>query len=780
MRENFSARNLDGSSPRPRSRSRSRSLKTGRHIASTFAAALLTAALVSCTSVREAGDDVRIESLIGRMTVEEKVGQLSLYAPAGADIVANPQAAQQSLEHQLADIRAGRVTGLFNGEGLEGKRRAQQAAVNESRLHIPLVFAADIIHGFRTVFPVPLAEAASWEPSLAERSARAEAEEASADGFRWTFAPMVDIARDARWGRGVEGAGEDVYLGSLFAAARVRGFQGPDLARADSMLATPKHFAGYGAAEGGLDYNTVDLSERTLREVYLPPFHAAIDAGALSIMSAFNEIGGIPSNANAALLTGVLRKEWGFQGFVVSDYTADEELIAHGFATDERAAAKRAFLAGTDVSMQSGLYMRWLPRLVADGEVPMSRLDDAVRRVLRVKQKLGLFDHPFSGLDADPPGAPPRFDAGAHRALALEDARRSIVLLKNQGDLLPLAKSGQRIALIGPFAGTSDLFGPWMVFKDQAPPLGIEEALRAAMADPALLSVTRGSDVDAPVAGGIAAAVAAARAADVVLLSIGEDEQMSGEARSRSDIEVPPAQQALADAVLATGKPVVVLLRNGRALALKGGVRDARAILVTWFLGSETGPAIADILFGDASPSGRLPVSFPQTPGQVPYYYAHKRTGRPELDANPNLAYKARYLDATNAALYPFGFGLGYAPVHYDALELGPARLPWDGRLQVKARISNQGRRDVDETVQLYIGNPAASVTRPVRELKSFRKLKVPAGGSATVEFTLSRADLMFIGQDLRPTVEPGRFDLWVAPSAVGGLHSEFTLLAPE
>lgn len=735
------------------------------------------AGLAACTTIADTTAEARIESLIGRMTVEEKVGQLSLYAPAGADIVANPQAAQQSLERQLADIRAGKVTGLFNGEGLEGKRRAQQAAVRESRLGIPLIFGADIIHGFRTVFPVPLAEASSWEPALAERTSRAAAEEASADGFRWTFAPMVDIARDARWGRGVEGAGEDVYLSRQFAAARVRGFQGPDLSRADAMLATPKHFAGYGAAEGGLDYNTVDLSERTLREVYLPPFRAAIDAGALSIMSAFNEIGGIPSNANRALLTGVLRDEWKFKGFVVSDYTADEELIAHGFAADGRDAARRAFLAGTDVSMQSGLYMRYLPELIAAREVPMSRLDDAVRRVLRVKQQLGLFDQPFRGLDKQP--GVPRFDVAAHTQLAREAAERSVVLLKNEGDLLPLQKSGSRIALVGPFAGIADLFGPWMVFKDQAAPVSIEDAMRAALADPGLLSVTRGSDVESALPGGIDAAVAAARAADVVVLSIGENEQMSGEARSRTDIEIPQAQQALADAVVATGKPVVVLLRNGRALALKGGVRDARAILVTWFLGSQTGPAIADILFGDASPSARLPVSFPQTPGQVPYYYSHKRTGRPELDANPNLPYKARYLDATNAALYPFGFGLGYAPVRYEALEVSPGRLPWDGLLKVRARISNTGHRDVEEVAQLYIGNRAASVTRPVRELKAFRKVRVPAGASAEVEFSLTRADLMFVGEDLQPAVEPGQFDLWVGPSAVSGLKSGFVLV-PE
>lgn len=720
--------------------------------------------------------EARIESLIGRMTVEEKVGQLSLYAPAGVDIVGNPQAAQQSLDQQLADIRAGRVTGLFNNEGLEGKRRAQEAAVNESRLGIPLIFGADIIHGFRTVFPVPLAETASWEPALAERTARASAQEASADGFRWTFAPMVDIARDARWGRGVESAGEDVYLGRQFAATRVRGFQGPDLSRADAMLATPKHFAGYGAAEGGLDYNTVDLSDRTLREVYLPPFRSAIDAGALSIMSAFNEIGGIPSNANAALLTGVLRKEWRFEGFVVSDYTADEELIAHGFAADGRDAARRAFMAGTDVSMQSGLYMKHLPALVESGEVPKSRLDEAVRHVLRVKAKLGLFDQPFRGLE-NPVG--PRFDMAAHQALARESASRSIVLLKNEGDVLPLPRSGKKIALIGPFADTSDLFGPWRIFPGQVPPIGIEEAIRGRLASPELLTVVRGSDVNAPIAGGIAAAVEAAREADIVVLSIGENEQMSGEARSRSDIEIPRPQQDLADAVVAAGKPVVILLRNGRALALKGGVRQANAILVTWFLGSQTGPAIADVLYGDVNPSGRLPVSFPQTPGQVPYYYSHKRTGRPQLVDAPAQMYKARYLDATNEALYPFGHGLGYARVRYDTLEVQSGRMAWDGSLDVRARVTNTGRREAEEVVQLYVGARSGSVTRPVRELKGFRKVRVQPGASTDVKFTLSRADLMFIGQDLKPTVESGPFDLWVGPSATQGLKSSF-VLAPE
>jgi beta-glucosidase len=722
----------------------------------------------------DAASDVFVEALIARMTVEEKVGQLSLFAPASAAPLANPEARRASEAQQLDDIRAGRVMGLFNGRGLESKRRAQQAAVNESRLGIPLLFGADVIHGFRTIFPVPLAEAASWEPALAERCARAAAVEASADGLRWTFAPMVDIARDARWGRGVEGAGEDVFLARQFAAARVRGFQGEDLARADTLLATPKHFAGYGAAEGGIDYNGAELSERTLREVYLPPFRAAIDAGALALMAGFHEIAGIPSNANAALLSGVLRDEWGFRGFTMSDYTADEELVAHGVAADARAAAKLSFLAGTDVSMQSGLYMRYLPELVASGEVPIARLDAAVRRVLTVKRRLGLFEQPFRGLDGAPLPAAAELE---HRALARDAARRAIVLLKNDGELLPLRKRGTRIALVGPFgSGPGDLLGPWSLFPGPTPPVGIAQALRETLGPRAALRVVRGSGVDAPLRGGIRAAVAAARQSDVVLLAIGESEAMSGEARSRSDIRIPKAQQDLAEAVAATGKPVIVLLRNGRALALEGAVRRARAILVTWFLGAQAGPSIADILFGDASPSGRLPVSFPQTPGQVPYHYSHKRSGRPTPEAQPDAFYKTRYLDASHAALYPFGHGLGYARVRYEALVLDQDRLAWDGTLTVRAHLRNEGKREVDEVAQLYVSQRAASVTRPVRELKGFRKLRIAPGESVEVAFTLARADLGFIGRDLKETVEPGAFDLWVGPSAAGGLRSSFTL----
>ncbi|KAF1071097.1 MAG: Beta-glucosidase BoGH3B [Variovorax sp.] len=742
-----------------------------------LALGLLASLLASAQAPVPATTDPRIEALIARMTVEEKVGQLSLYGPADTNIPGNPQANRRNAQLEADEVRAGRVTGLFNNEGLTRKRELQRIAVQESRLGIPLIFGADVIHGFRTIFPMPLAEASSWEPALAERTARAAAVEASADGFRWTFAPMVDIARDARWGRGIEGVGEDPLLASRFAAARVRGFQGDDLSRADALLATPKHFAGYGAAEGGLDYNTVDISERTLREVYLPPFRAALDAGALSLMSGFHEISGIPSTANPALLTGVLRGEWGFRGFVVSDYTADEELIAHGYAANGREAAKQAFLAGTDMSMQSGLYMRELPGLVAAGEVPMARLDDAVRRVLYAKLRLGLFDQPMRGLDGPP--AAQRAEDPAFIALARESARRSIVMLKNEGALLPLAKTGTRVALIGPFAsGTQDLLGAWSLFPGQSAPVGIDQGLRAVLGDAASLTVTRGSNVESLLPGGIEAAVAAARQADVVVLAIGEGERMSGESRSRADIGLPLVQQALTEAVAATSKPIVVLLSNGRAMALPPVVRDARAILVTWFLGVQTGHAIADVLFGDFNPSGRLPVSFPQAAGQVPYYYAHKRTGRPLLPDAPGTAFKTRYIEAPNEALYPFGFGLGFAPVRYDSVALDSEQLPMtDGTLRVRATVTNTGQREAEEVVQLYIAQRTASVTRPVRELKDFRKLRIAPGASVQVEFALRAADLAFIGRDLRPTVEPGDFDLWVSPSAVGGLHARFALV---
>ncbi|MEG3125454.1 beta-glucosidase BglX [Sphingomonas sp. GB1N7] len=722
-----------------------------------------------------------LEDVLRRMTVEEKAGQLTLMAAAwagGAANALNPAGAASSFEAQMAEVRAGRLTGVFNGNGAEMARQMQTAAMRESRLKVPLLFAADVIHGFRTVFPVPLGEAASFEPALAERTARAAATEAAAAGIDWTFAPMVDIARDQRWGRGVEGAGEDVLLGCLMAAARVRGFQGSKgLTADDAVMACAKHFAAYGAAEAGLDYNTVDISERTLREVYFPPFQAAFDAGALSTMASFNEISGVPATANPWLLDQVLRREWGFGGLVVSDYTGDEELIAHGFAADAREATRLAFLAGVDMSMQSGFYLRHLPALVAAGEVPMARLDQAVRRVLLVKSRLGLFDNPFRRIA--PLREKTRVRTPANLKLARESGRRSIVMLKNDGDLLPLPRSGQRIALIGPFAaGQRDLIGPWNVYGTDADAVDLATAVRAAVRDPSGVTFTPGSEAEAAIPGGIEAAVAAARAADIVILAIGESQRMSGEAQSRDDIVMPAPQQALAEAVAATGKPVIVLLRNGRALALGGAVLAAPAILVTWFLGSQSGPAIADILFGMEGPSARLPVSFPFATGQQPLYYAHKSTGRPNPPGAPQ-EYKAHYREAPNAARFAFGHGLTYGRIAYSDLKLDTPDLGWNGVLTIRATIANTGTKDAEEVVQLYIQDVAASITRPVRELKAFRKIGLAAGTKQELVFTLRREDLLFVGINLARTVEPGRFRLWVAPSAQDeGVSTTFNLMA--
>src|SRR6476619_2295485 len=546
-----------------------------------------------------------VTDLIRRMTLEEKAGQLQLMASAwggGAALSLNPPQGNSDFPKQVEDARQARLTGVFNGNGATMARILQNAAVREFRLKIPLIFAADIIHGHRTIFPVPLAEVASFEPDLARRTAEAAAFEAAGAGIDWTFSPMVDVARDQRWGRGVEGGGEDVLLGRLFAAARVHGLQGTDLKSTEHMLACIKHFAAYGAAEAGLDYNTVDMSEERLREVCLQPYKAGFDAGALSAMASFNEINGIPSTGNRWLMTDLLRGEWGFEGFVVSDYTGDEEMIAHGFAKDGRDAARLALLAGVDMSMQSGLYRTHLPDLVRKGEVPEAVLNQSVRRVLAMKAMLGLFDDPFRRIDEKREAA--RSMLPKTRALAREAGRKSIVLLKNDGDLLPLPRSGQKIALIGPFAsGPHDLVGPWVVYGDDTKAVDLASGVRAAIADKNGVIVAEGSKVEEVLPGGIEQAVAAARAADVIVLAIGESFDMSGEAQSRTEIVVPPAQQQLAEAVAATGKPMVVVLKHGRALALEGAVANAPAILATWFLGTETGSGIADILFGDFSPS---------------------------------------------------------------------------------------------------------------------------------------------------------------------------------
>jgi beta-glucosidase len=721
-----------------------------------------------------------VDPLVARMTLEEKAGQLQLMASAwggGAALSLNPASAGPNFPQQVEEARRGQLTGVFNGNGATMARILQTAAVKDSRLKIPLVFAADIIHGHRTIFPVPLAEVASFEPDLARRTAEAAAFEAAGSGIDWTFTPMVDVARDQRWGRGVEGGGEDVLMGRLFAAARVQGFQGADLKSNERMLACVKHFAAYGAGEGGLDYNAVDISEARLREVYLQPYKAGLDAGALSFMASFNEINGVPSTGNRWLMTDLLRGEWGFKGFVVSDYTGDEEMIAAGFAKDGRDAARLAFLAGVDMSMQSGLYRQHLPGLVRSGEVPEAQVNQSVRRVLAAKAMLGLFEDPFRRIDVRRESA--RSMLPRTRALAREAGRKAIVMLKNEGDLLPLPRSGKAIALIGPFAsGQHDLVGPWVVYGDDAKAVDLATGIRGALDDNGSLIVAQGSGVEEPLPGGIEQAVAAARRADIVVLAIGEGAGMSGEAQSRTEIIVPEPQQQLAEAVAATGKPVVVVLKHGRGLALEGAVANAPAILATWFLGTETGNAIADVLFGAYSPSGRLPASFPRRPGQAPYYYAHKPTGRPN-PPGPLEPYKAHYRGIPNSALYPFGHGLTYGKIEYAELALSAPALPMNGEIVVSARIINRGTRAAEEVVQLYTHDRTASATRPVREMKAFRKVALAPGQSEVVRFTLRASDVSLVGRDNKWVTEPGTFDVWIAPSAeADGVRGTFELTA--
>lgn len=721
----------------------------------------------------------RIEALLAQMTIEEKAGQLSCFAdmirPPVGDM--NPLVNIRNAQTLISEIKAGRIGVLMNGVGTAGALEAQKAAVEGSRLKIPLIFAADVVHGFRTVFPIPLGESASFDPHLCERTARGAASEASASGLHWTFAPMVDVARDQRWGRVAEGAGEDVYLGEVLAAARVRGFQGKDLTDDDTLLAAPKHFAAYGAVTAGLEYNSVELSDATLREVHLPPFQAAFAAGALTTMSAFNDINGVPATANKRLLTDILRGEWGFKGVVISDYTADQELVAHGYAVDDRDAARLAILAGIDVSMQSGLYIRYLPELTASGAVPMAVVDASVRRVLALKEALGLFDNPYRSIDPKHEAA--RTATPALRALSREAGAKSIVLLRNEGAILPLPRAGKRLALIGPFADDRDnVLGAWGgFFADKRLNVDLASGIRAAMADAGALLVERGCEVETTIAGGFERAVAAAQAADIVLLAVGESEDMTGEAKSRTDIRIPPVQQRLAEAIAATGKPVVVLLRHGRALALEGVVRDAKAILATWFLGSEMGNAVADVLFGVVNPSARLPVSFPLESGQEPFFYNGRTTGRP-ASSDPNAQeYKARWRSIRNEALYPFGFGLGYTTFALSDLKLSEARLSWGETQKITARVTNTGQVHGEHVVQLYIRDRVASRTRPVRELKGFKRVSLAPGESREVRFDLKRENLMFVGDEDHWIVEPGVFDIWVANSSADGLIGSFELV---
>ncbi|PYO96642.1 MAG: beta-glucosidase BglX [Gemmatimonadetes bacterium] len=626
----------------------------------------------------------------------------------------------------------------------------------------------DVIHGYRTVFPIPLGEAASWDPEVVEAAARVAAREAAAAGLHWTFAPMVDIARDPRWGRIAEGSGEDPYLGSAMAAARVRGFQGTDPRAPDAVLATVKHFAAYGGAEGGRDYNTVDLSERTLREVYLPPYRAAVDAGAATVMTSFNEIGGIPSTANPWLMTTLLRREWGFRGFVVSDWTAVAELLNHGVAGSRADAGKLALEAGVDMDMVSRIYVDDLPALVRAGRIPMSVLNEAVRRVLRGKAALGLFDDPYHG--ATPERERSMLLAPEHRQLARRVAEEAIVLLKNDAQLLPLGSRVHTIAVIGPLADDKvSALGSWPGRGDPRDAVTPLEGIKARAGSVSVV-YEKGCGIIDTATTGFPGAVAAAKQADVAVLVLGEAGDMSGEAASRANIDLPGVQPQLLEAVQATGTPVVLVVMSGRPLTIPWAAEHVPAILESWFLGIEDGPALAAVLFGDVSPSGRLPVTFPRAVGQIPLYYNHKNTGRP---TGPDK-YTSKYIDLPVTPLFPFGHGLSYTTFGYSDLRLSAPRITPAGTLRVSVTVTNTGTREGAEVVQLYVHDEVASVTRPVRALTGFRRVSLKPGEARTVDFQLTPRELGLYNKDMKFVVEPGKFRVFVGGSSVGGLEGEF------
>ena len=720
------------------------------------------------TKPSDSAETAFVDSLLARMTPEEKLGQLN--QPPGIGNDTGPKAKAAGTEQ----VRKGQVGSFLGMQGVKLTCDMQRIAVKESRLGIPLLFGFDVIHGYRTVFPVPLGEAASFNPIAVEKAARVGAVEATAHGINWTYAPMVDVARDPRWGRVVEGSGEDTYLGQVMAVARVRGFQGNDLRAADSVLATAKHFVAYGGAEAGRDYNTVDISERTLREVYLPPFHAAVDAGVGSIMASFNEIAGVPMHANGPLINGVLRGEWGFDGVLVSDYTGVMELMNHGIAADRTEAGRRALEAGVDIDMVSDIYRKDMPKAVHAGKLPVATVDDAVRRVLRAKYRLGLFDNPYRNCDESLEKS--QTLTADHRDAARTMARESMVLLKNKGNVLPLSKQIRTLAVIGPLADNPRaMLGSWAGMgrpEDVVTPLA---GIRAAVGPETKILYARGADINTADTTGIAEAVRIAGQADAVLLMLGEAEDMSGEANNRTSLDLPGVQEQLALAVQKAGKPVAAVLFNGRPLSVNGLQEQVPSILEAWFPGVEAGHALADVLFGDYNPAGRLPITFPRNVGQVPIYYAHKNTGRPPREEE---RYSSKYLDVSWKPLYAFGHGLSYTSFRYDALRLSRKKIPADGTLQVEVTVTNTGARAGDEVVQLYLRDDVASVTRPVKQLRGFRRVHLQAGQSQTLTFTLTANDLSFYGTDMKRVVEPGSFTVFAGGNSVDNLEAKFEVTA--
>jgi beta-glucosidase len=737
-----------------------------------LAAALLALLCAVALGTRQATDqataqdpdaaiEAKIDEWISKMTLEQKLGQLQ---QLDADYPTG-----KLTEEQLELVRNGRLGSTLNGRGAANTNAAQRVALEESGLKIPLVFGFDVIHGYRTVFPMPLAEASSWDVEAARSSAAIAAREARAAGVHWTFAPMVDIARDPRWGRIVEGAGEDPFLGSAFSTARVNGFQGDDYSAKDRVAATAKHWVAYGGAEAGRDYNTVDTSERRLRELYFPPFKAAVDAGADTFMTAFNDISGVPATANPFTLERVLRDEWGVDGPVLSDYTAVAELIPHGVAADGAHAAELALNAGTDIEMVSRLYNTHGPELLAQGRISMETIDEAVRRVLRLKYRLGLFDDPYVDEEAEDD----ILLAPEHLREARRIAARSMVLLRNEGGALPLAQSQRRLAVVGPLADSQkDMLGTWTGDGKAEDTVTVVDGIKRVVGN-ANVTYAQGCDAPCESTGGFGNALAAVRSSQAAVVVLGEPAEWSGEASSRSRIGLPGRQLDLVKRIHATGKPYVVVLMNGRPLTVNWLARRAPALLEAWYPGTQAGHAVADVLFGKVNPGGKLPVSFPRNTGQIPLYYNHPNTGRP-FDANNK--YTSKYLDVPNTPLYPFGYGLSYTTFELSGLSVSPASTGADGPVEVSADVQNTGRRRGDEVVQLYIRDKVASVVRPVRELRGFERVTLAPGETKRVSFTLDRQDLGFWNAANQFVVEPGEFDVWVGNSSEGGLQGSFSV----
>lgn len=720
------------------------------------------------SAAKEDRTEQRVDSVLRLMTLSEKIGQMNQVSskedPTG-------QLTECSNEEEL--IRSGQVGSMLNVVGVERTRNLQEIAVNDTRLHIPLIFALDVVHGYKTISPVPLAESCSWDMDLIEKSARVAAEEATASGIQWTFAPMVDIARDPRWGRVMEGSGEDPYLGSAIAKARVRGFQGTDLSAYNTMAACAKHFVGYGAAEGGRDYNTVDISKQRLRELYLPPFSAAADAGVATFMNSFNEVMGVPATGSTYLVRDILKGEWNFPGVVVSDWGSVAELIPHGVAEDKCDAAQLAVTAGCDMDMEGYCYVSSLEKLVREGVVSESLIDDAVRRILRLKFDLGLFDDPYRYCDAEREKA--EILSAEHRKVVREMACKSIVLLENREGILPLDNRCKNIGIVGPLADNpDDMLGSWCARGDGKDAIGILQGIKQAVGKGVRIRYAKGCEIEGDDRSGFSEAVQVAENSDVVIVCVGENRFMSGEAASRTRLTLPGVQRELLKAIKETGKPIVLLLSNGRPLVLDWEKENIGTIVECWQLGSEAGNAIADVLFGKYNPSGKLTMSFPYNEGQIPVYYNAKSTGRPYV---PNVRYVTRYLDCPNVSLYSFGYGLSYTRFEYGELKLDKDTMFPGEKLRIDVSVANVGNYDGEETVQLYIRDVCSKITRPEKELKGFKKVFLKKGERTDISFELSLADLEYVLADGSRESDPGLFEVFVGGNPDDVKKAEFILV---